>query len=551
MGSNSAHAVGGVDELDRGRVCYARAAWVDAYDSLARADQAAPLAPADLELLATSAYLLGRYDDGVLALDRAHRGQLDAGDAVSAARCAIWLGFGLLDAGEVARATGWFGRARRLLEGEERDCPERGYALVPVVLAQLDGEYETGFATAAGVGEIGERFDDPDLIAFARYAQGRALLRQGLIEQGLALLDEAMVAVVAGELASPLFTGLVYCSVIEACQEVYAVGRAREWTDALTRWCAAQPDMVNFTGECLVHRAEIMQLHGAWREALAEARRAAERFTGVGREMAAGAAFYRQGELHRLSGDLTAAEDAYRSASRLGWEPQPGLSLLRLAQGRTDAATAAMCRVLGETSDPLGRARLLPACVEIMLVAGDAARARAACDELAEIAEGHPPGMMAAMAAHARGAVELAEGDPRGALIALRQACQEWHELRVPYEVARARLLVGLACRALGDDEAAGLEMAAARDVFDVLGAVGDLARLDGLASRAPTTHGLTPRELQVLRLVAAGRSNRAIAAELVLSERTVDRHVSNILAKLGVPSRAAATAFAYRHRLV
>lgn len=540
-------------ELDRARDAYRRRAWLHAYESLCLVDAADGLGVGDLELLATTAYLLARNDDGVAAWDRAHRLHLDADDTVAAARCAIWLGFGLIDLGEVAGATGWFGRAKRLLEREKRDCVEQGYVLVPVALAQLGGEYEAGFATAAGIGEIGERFDDPDLVAFARYAQGRSLLRQARVEQGLALLDEAMVAVVAGELASPLFTGLIYCSVIEACHEVFAVRRAREWTDALTRWCAEQPDMVNFTGECLVHRAEIMQLHGAWHDALAEARRAGERFTRTGRDAAAGAALYRQGEVHRLLGDLAAAEDGYRSASRCGWEPQPGLSLLRLAQGRSDAAVAAICRVLGETTERLARARLLPAQVEIMLATGDVATAREAWRELAEIAAGHPRGVLAALALHACGAVELAEGDAQAALIALRQARQVWQEVNAPYEVARIRVLVGQARRALDDDDGAGMEYAAARGVFEQLGAVRDLAQLDVVHSRAPIRNprGLSPREMQVLRLVATGTSNRAIAAELVVSERTVERHVSNILAKLDAPSRAAATAYAYRHQLV
>ncbi len=544
-----------MDELERGREAYRRRAWLTAYKSLSLADAAAPLGAGDLELLATSAYLIGRNDDGVGALDRAHHVYLDAGEPVCAARCAVWLGFGLIDAGEMSRATGWFSRAQRLLERTERDCVEQGYLLVPVVLQHMSpGAYETGYATAATVAEIGERFGDVDLVAFALQAQGRALVRLGRVKEGLALLDEAMVAVVAGQLSSPLFTGLIYCSVIEACQEFYELPRAREWTAALTRWCEAQPDMLNFTGQCLVHRAEIMQLHGAWRDALEEARRASERFAGGVNQLATGAASYRQGEVHRLLGEFTAAEDAYRSASQWGWQPQPGLALLRLAQGRTDAATAAICRVVGETTEQLERARLLPAYVEIMLAAGETALARDACRELAEIAEGYGrDGVLDAMAAHARGAVELADGDARAALIALRHACQVWQQLEAPYEVAVVRALIGLACRTLGDDDGAELELEAARDVFLQLGAAPDVARLDSPTRGGRSGHpgGLTPRELQVLRLVAAGATNKAIAAQLVLSARTVDRHVSNILTKLGVPSRAAATAYAYQHRLV
>jgi DNA-binding CsgD family transcriptional regulator len=542
-----------IDELERGREAYRRRAWLDAYTLLSRADQVAPLRPADLELLAMSAYLIARHNTGVCVLDRAYHVYLDAGETVCAARCAFWSGLGLLVEGEIARATGWFGRAQRLLERDERDCVERGYLLVPVV-RQHGGaaDYQAAYLTATCILEIGERLMEPDLIAYALHVQGCVLIKQGRVEKGLALLDEAMVAVVTGELRSPLFIGLIYCSIIDACQEICEWRRAREWTAALTQWCAAQPDMVSFTGQCLVHRAEILQMLGSWRDALCEARSAGERFLQAADKAIAGAAFYRQAEVHRLLGEFAAAEDAYRSANQWGREPQPGLSLLRLAQGRTDVAAAAIRRALDETTDQLKRVQLLPAYVDIMLAADDAMQAQDACRELGKIAESYGCDALGAMAAHARGAVELTEGDARAALISLRQACQLWQQVQAPYELARSRVLVGLACRALADDDGAELNLAAARSVFQQLGAVPDLAQLDSLIRSAPTkhSHGLTPRELQVLRLVAAGNTNRAIAAKLVLSERTVDRHVSNILTKLGLPSRAAATAFAYQHQL-
>jgi DNA-binding CsgD family transcriptional regulator len=545
--------VDAADELNRGRQSYARRTWMDAYKSLSHADQVAPLGAEDLELLATSAYMLGRNDDHVSALERAHHMYLEASEALQAVRCAFWVGLNLALRGEMSRATGWFGRAQRLLEREKRDCVERGYLLVPVMLQhEAIGDWQAAYATAADAAEIGERFGEADLLALAVHEQGHALVKQGQVEEGFGLLDEAMVAVIGGEL-SPIVTGLIYCSVIEGCQEVYALRRAQEWTAALTQWCEQQPDMVAFTGRCLVHRAEIMQLRGAWREALEEARRAGERSSQGVSQAEAAQAFYQQGEVHRLQGELVAAEEAYRDASRCGWEPQPGLALLRLAEGNGDAAAAAIRRVVGETTEPLKRARLLPAYVEIMLTVGDPQEARSACHELEKTSAVYRSGMLGAIAAHARGAVDLAEGDARAALLALRHAWQVWQDLEVPYEVARVRVLLGLACRALGDDETAALELEAARGVFAQLGAALDLARVDSLTQHAPSidAHGLTPRELQVLRLVAAGKTNKAIAAELVLSERTVDRHVSNIFTKLGVSSRAAATAYAYKYQLV
>ena len=540
-------------DLERGRKSCERRAWADAYQSLALADEAAPLGAEDLERLALSAYLIGRDDDYVRALERAHHAHRDAGDRLRAVRCAFWLGLRFLFRAESGRATGWLARAERLLGGEQDDCAERGYLLLPVVEQHLAGKNCAAACTAAvAAAEIGERCGDPDLIACARHLQGRVRLQQGQVEKGLALLDEAMLAVTAGEL-SPVMTGLIYCSVIEGCQQVYALGRAHEWTAALAGWCAAQPEMVAFTGTCLVHRAEILQLRGAWRDALEEARRACERCLQAANRQAAAAAFYQQAEVHRLRGELVAAEAAYRSASQWGWDPQPGLALLRLAQGRTGAAAAAIRRVADATADRLQRTRLLPAYVEIMLAAGDLDAARSAGRELAETARSFEAGLLDAMAAQAQGAVELAEGDARAALGSLRRAFELWQGLEAPYAAARVRVLLGLACRAVGDEDGARLELDAARAAFERLGATPDVVRLARLidGSSSACRQGLTRRELQVLRLVAAGKTNKSIATELFVSEKTVDRHVSNILNKLEVPSRAAATAYAYEHQLI
>ena len=540
-------------ELRRGRESYSRRAWTGAYKSLGEADQAAPLGAEDLELLATSASMIGHDDECLRFLERAYQAYLDAGEATRAVRCAFWVGMNLALRGEMGRATGWLGRAKRLVEREEHDCVERGYLLVPVMLRhEAMGDWAAAYATAADAAELGERFGDADLLALAVHEQGCALIHQGQVDEGLGLLDEAMVAVTAGEL-SPIVTGIVYCSVISGCQEVYALRRAREWTDALTRWCEEQPDMISFTGTCLVHRAEIMELHGAWQDALEEARRAGERCEQGNDRSAAAQAYYRQGEVHRLRGEFVAAEEAYRDASQFGREPQPGLALLRLAQGNDAAAAAAIRRVVGETTEPLKRAKLLPAYVEIMLVVGDAEEARGACRELEEISGHYESGMLGAMVAQTRGEIDLAEGDAQAALPALRRAWQVWHELEIPYEAARVRMLLGRACHALGDDDTSALELEAARSIFAQLGAAPDLARVGSLIQSVVSfdPHGLTPRESQVLRLVASGNSNREIASALVISERTVDRHVSNLFAKLGVSSRAAATAYAYKHQLV
>ena len=538
-------------ELERGREAFARRAWADAYESLSRADHADSLRAEDLELLATSAYMLGR-DDDLSGLERAYHEYLGAGETLRAARCAFWVGMTLFTRGEIGPGTGWLGRARRLVEREERECVEQGYLLLPLMFQhEASGDYEAAAATAAGAAEIGERFGDRDLFALAVQAQGIFLVKQGRVVEGIGLLDEAMVAVTVGEL-SPIVSGLVYCGVIVGCQDAYELRRAQEWTAALTRWCEEQPDMVSFSGTCMVHRAEIMQLHGAWPNALEEARRARERSARAMNRTAVAQAHYRQGEIHRLKGEFDTAEEAYQNASRGGWEPQPGLALLRLTQGNNDGASAMIRRVLAETTVLPYRANLLPAYVEIMLSIGNIQEARGACHELGEITESYRSSMLDAMFAHARGAVDLAEGDAGAALVALRHARQVWQELEVPYEAARVRVLLGLACRVLGDDDTAALELDAAHESFAQLGAAPDLAKVDSLTRGAASGHsrGLTRRELQVLRLVAEGETNKTIAAELVLSERTVDRHVSNIFTKLGVTSRAAATAYVYKHEL-
>jgi DNA-binding NarL/FixJ family response regulator len=507
----------------------------------------------ELERQATTAYLGGRVAEAMAALQRAQQAHARAGDARRAARNAFWLGFLLLGRGELAQGSGWLARARRLLEHEPPDCPEHGYLLLPAALDQLEaGDPEAAEVTAARAAGIGRRAGEADLVGLALFLQGAAAVTGGHVAQGLALLDEAMVGVVAGEL-SPEVTGWVYCGVIDVCQGVAELRRAREWTGALAAWCDSRPDLVTFTGQCLVHRAEILRLSGAWAEAVEAARRAAERLAEADDEQAIGAAAYQQAEVQRVLGELQAAEDAYQLASRWGREPQPGLALLRLAQGRTGAAEAAIRRVLGETGDRLGRARLLPAAVEILLAAGDTGAAEEAAAELAGIAGDYGTPALRAAADQARGSVLLAAGDPGAAVPALRGAWRAWRELAAPYEAARARALVGLACRALGDEDAAAMELEAARATLAGLGAAPDLDRLDRLAGSgpAPGTAGLTGRELEVLRLVAAGKTNHAIATALHLADKTVHRHVSNIYAKLGVSSRAAATAYAYRHHLL
>jgi ATP/maltotriose-dependent transcriptional regulator MalT len=538
--------------VEQGRELYARKAWDAAYESLSSAD-AGSLSAGDLELLATAAYMLGRDDVYLETWGRAYDSHRRAGDMAGAARAAWWIGDYLRFRGDRARATGWFARGGRLLDRVRGDCVARGYLLLPALHDHvLLGDHEAAAAVAVEAGEIGERFDDRDLVALAMMEHGHALVRQGGVAEGLRLVDESLVAVTTDE-PSPVIAGIVYCNTIAFCRGVFELGRAQAWTDAHTRWCERQSHMVVYMGTCLVHRAEIMTLAGAWSDALGEIRRAEDYTRGVLNERAAGQAAYLRGELFLLRGELGRAEEAYREASRRGREPQPGLALLRLAQGNGVAASAALRRALSEVTEPLPRAALLPAYIEILLAAGDLDPARAACQDLEEVAERQGSHALRAMADYACGALHLAEGDARIALVALRHACQAWQELGAPRETARTRLLVGQACAGLGDLDTAAMEFEVAREAFAKLGAAPELARVEslarGLAER--DIHGLTARELEILRVLATGKSNHEIATALVISDHTVRRHIQNIFAKLGVSSRAAATAFAFRHGLV
>ncbi len=526
------------------------AGWADAFDELSAAHREGRLQVEDLERLAVAAYMVGKDDACEQAWTAAHNAWLRRGEAERAARCAFWQAIGLLFRGDLAPGMGWVGRGGRLLEDSSHDCVEEAWLRMLTALPLLfDGE-EAAYASFVEAGEIAERFGDTDATMFARLGRGEFLIRQGSIAEGMALLDEIMVAVTADEV-SPMVAGIAYCQVIALCQAVFDLRRAREWTEALSRWCDSQPDLVPFRGNCLVHRCEIFQLQGAWNDALDAAQQACEWLSGPPAWDTLGSAYYQLAEIQRLCGELAEAEKSYRSASLAGRDPEPGMSLLRLAQGQVDLAFAAIRRALDEAQGPSARARMLPACVEVLIEAEDVTAARTAADELAGIAEQLDTPYLKALAAHASGAVLLAEGAPRTALTALRRAHRSWRDLEAPHEAARARVLVGVACRELGDDASAELEFEAARGMLEELGARPDLERLARLAGSLRPEGPLSRRENEVLALVAAGKTNRAIAAELFISEKTVARHVSNIFKKLRLSSRSEATAYAFKHGLV
>lgn len=540
--------------LKTGRAAFESCRWREAYDSLSEAAAGSQLDADDLVRLACAAYLAGREADAMSAWTEAHKLFVEHGRTRKAARCGFWLSLISLLSGEGSRSAGWLARAQRELKPHP-DCAEHGLTLIVAGLLQLGQDPGQGADTFAKAIVLAERHGDADLLAFGLLGRGQALIALRHVPEGARLLDEAMATVITG--VSPIAAGIVYCAVILACQDIFDIKRAREWTQALDDWCTEQPDMVAFRGKCLIHRSELLQLRGAWQDASAEARRACDWYTE--REPgSSGRAFYQRAELHRLRGNLQAADEMYQKAAKGGFEPQPGLSLLRLAQGQVDAAVAAIRRVINEARDARARdggqalTRMLGPYVEIMLACGELTSAREGAEELASRAADAGVPFLEAAAAEAAGTVLLAEGDANAALGELRRAWKAWQDIEASYEAARVQALIGRTCRELGDPDTAYKHLEAARAVFDRLGAAPALALCD--ADREPTPGGtaeaLTARERQVLALLASGRTNRQIGEALHISEHTVARHVSNLFNKLAVSSRTAAAAYAHRHGL-
>ncbi len=533
--------------LVQGREAFGRRDWPTAFQRLQAAGE---LGPEDTMDLATAAFLVGEVDAAVRAWQHTYQDQVRAGNGLRAVRCAFWIGLVLNLRDEHAVGGGWSARAQRILENEPEDIVERGYLLIHEFYSHLGrGDLLHAEQTAAQVVQVGRRFGDPDLIAHGLVSLGRVAIYLGRVREGLALLDEAIVGISAGEV-SPVFAGLIYCIVIEGCQEVADFSRMSSWTHALTRWCEAQPGLAPFTGQCSLHRGQIFRLHGAFDDALTEFSEAQHRAeTGFRQSGAAAAALRERGDLLRLRGRLADAESAYSRSVELGFEPQPGLAMCWLARGRTQAAVTAIRRLLSETHGPVERSRLLPSAVEIVLAAGDVDEARRHAEELTAI--GSAFGFVApeAAAAYATATVAFAAAEHTAALDAARMACQLWTGIAAPYEAARARVVLARVLQAIGDEESAKAELSTARNALVELGAVPAVREVDELLGRR-LPGGLTERELEVLRLVAEGRSNPDIARALVLSHKTVARHLSNIFTKLDVSSRTAAAAYAHEHGL-
>jgi DNA-binding NarL/FixJ family response regulator len=529
--------------------------WRSTYDALSVRACRESLAPRELERLGIAAYLTGHESESIEIHSRAHTQALEQGDARQAARSAFWVAFVHLGAQRLSQASGWAARGRRILDEGRHDCVERGYLMLPTALEHaVSGQLPAAQATFAAIERIGEQFVDLDLVSLARQGRGRVLLGLGRVAEGVSLFDEVMVAVTAGEV-STVISGVIYCNVISACFDLFDIKRAHDWTDALATWCDRQPGLVAFRGECPAHRAEILRLCGRWREALDEAQRAYAALAAAERP-GLGSAVYAIGELHRLRGETEAAESSFQLAAAHGHSAQPGLALLRLAQGKTATARAAIDRVLAEPISVRRRPHVLLAAVEIYLADGDSAAARVAVAELTAVAAVSPSPWLRAMMLTEEGAVRMAEGHPREALAPLRDALEAWRMLNAAYDAARATVLVGRACQAIGDHDGAHAEWTQALRAFEECGAAPAIAAVETLIDAASNPSGgeqssLTVREVEILKLVARGHTNREVAQALTISEKTVARHLANIFGKLDLASRSAATAYAFTHRLV
>ncbi len=537
--------------LDLGRSAYADRRWCDALEQLSEADNQTQLTPADLLLLGTAAFLVGRDSEGVDAQTRAHEGFLAMGDLLAAGRVAVWIGIFLAANGQFATGGGWVARAQRLAAEAPAPNAIGGLALVPQALGTLySGDPDGAMKLFQQVTSSGEQAGDREAIELGRLGQGQSLVERGEVTEGMTLLDEVMVAVTTGELG-PIPSGIIYCAVIGICWIASDLARAQEWTSALEHWCDHQPDMVVFSGQCHMHRAALFSMHGRWADAV-EASLQAEDRARRGDVNAVYGASYQRADVERLRGRFAQAEVFYNRALDTGWDPQPGLALLRLAQDDGEAALTLITRAV-QNAPPGQKHNVLPAFVEVTLSLGDLDAARDAADELESITAADRMPMVRATVHQTLAMVLLAEGDASAAYERSRHALAVWNALDVPFEAARCRVIAARACLKLGDSSSARLEIDSARSAFESLGAMPALADLDALdpAKSVGVAGALTPREIEVLKLVAAGKTNRAIAEQLVLSDKTVARHVSNIFAKLAVSSRAAATAFAYERHIV
>jgi DNA-binding NarL/FixJ family response regulator len=544
------------EALQSSRGAFERRHWAQAYEGFSAARDHSELSVEDLFALGNAAWWLGYVDESLSINEELYRRYLNGDRPREAAMAAMEVAVNLFLRGDLTIASGWISRTRRLLQ-DQPEGVEHAYVLYltevegPLggISAMEEADFQTMVSSARAVQEAGRRHNDPNLVTAGVLGEGRALVKKGRVAEGMRLLDEVMVSLLTDDLL-PEWAGNFYCHLMAAAQEVADLRRAVDWMEATTKWLESLPPAVLFTGICRIHRSQVLQLKGAWQQAEMEAVRVCEDLA-VMHVRAAAEGHYQVGELRRLRGDLEGAERAYQRAHEMGRDPHPGLALVLLGRGRVDAATASIRNSLvAEPSDRLVRARLCSALVEIAVASGDLELARDACAEIEKTASVFGSSGLEASALHARALVAFAEASPDEALPILRAVLKRWKEFDAPYESACIGLLLAETYSALQDADAVELELNACAAIFERLGATVEAGKVRALRAKPRLPDGLTRREVEVLSLVAAGGTNRAVAESLFISERTVERHLANIFIKAGVSSRTEAAAYAFKQDL-
>lgn len=447
-------------KIQAARAAYRRNAWADATDLFLLAAADSKLEIEDIEALAWAAGISARDSEMLAALEQVYAHHAAREDHENCARAAFWSGLRNMMIGEVGLGSGWLQRAAKHAEQTPPDCVQRGYLLLPQVFMHCGkGTYEAAVEVADTAMAMGESASEPDLIVLAGSLKGGILFRLGRIDEGYVPIDEAML-LANGERLSPIVTGVVYCEIVASCCRVLEMVRARQWTAILNDWCRRNPQAKAFNGVCQVHRAELLQLEGNWNEAFAEAQRASESLERTTEQTALANAAYRRGEIRRLCGDFETAEAEYRRAGEIAIDPQPGLALLRLAQGRQDEAAAMIRRAIETAGDMPRKTALLPGGIEICIACGDLDAAASLCGEMTEIAQHSDTEILSRIADGGCGLLALARGEFAEAVAALTRARRCWSEFGAPYLVARLRVDIARGCAELGDAEGAEMEKA-------------------------------------------------------------------------------------------
>ena len=527
--------------LRAARTAHVRRDWRVAYDAFVRAGEDTPLCTDDLDAMAVAAWRLGRGKESLRVAERVFA-QLARTDPPSAAMKAVDLALAWLTRGDVNIGQGWMNRARRLLDGAPEGTTHGYLAYLDALTAVMTGDAQALRQRVHELREMCGRLDSPAVTALCNVAEALAAIGDARMAEAYGLIDEAMLPVLADQVPID-WAGDIYCVVLNQCHRLADLPRMRAWTQSMERWCTDFAPSANYGGVCDVHRLQLMagtDDYGRLEARLVGASRSLEEVN----SWAAGAGYYELGEVRRLRGDTDGAFAAFARARALGIEPQPGQALLRCRIGDSDTAWTEL-RVALAGEDRLGRMRLLRGAVEVALARGGLDEAERHCAELESGAEAFGTPGFRAWAAHARGAILARREQHTAALERLEAALREYRTQQSRYETAQVYEWMAIAHRGLGEDDLAAADLATAESIYTQLGV--EPAQVCGSGSPG----GLTRREIEILTRIASGATNKQVAEQIFISERTVGRHLANIFSKLGVSTRTAAVTWAYTNNVV